>query len=172
MNSTSTSSSTLTSTSTSTSNSDVIKNANLSETKKLGKQSSPSKTRLDEKRAENWLNSKNHVKIETEESPERDNDLDPHTDIEPNGNNRNDEESMASTPLTPISPPTPVQVLSDDNSEEESAFILSRIEAQNAMLAQDPKNSNFETLKANFQAVKDSMTNTSQAEDTSIDWGK
>jgi len=41
-----------------------------------------------------------------------------------------------------------------DYGDEEVTYLLARLEEQNNLLQNDPKNSNFESLKANFQAIK------------------
>lgn len=51
--------------------------------------------------------------------------------------------------------------------DEEVAYLLARLEAQNNLLKSDPKNSNFETLKANFQAIKDK----DNSKGGNLDWG-
>jgi len=55
---------------------------------------------------------------------------------------------------------------SADYGDDEVAFLLARLEEQNNLLQNDPKNSNFESLKANFQAIKN------KEKDTDLDWGK
>jgi len=51
-----------------------------------------------------------------------------------------------------------------ENGDEEVAFLLARLEEQNNLLQNDPKNSNFESLKANFQAIKN------KEKDSDLDW--
>jgi cell division protein FtsB len=53
---------------------------------------------------------------------------------------------------------------SADYGDDEVAFLLARLEEQNNLLQNDPKNSNFESLKANFQAIKN------KEKDTDLDW--
>eukprot|EP00833_Pecoramyces_ruminatium_P006157 jgi/Orpsp1_1/1180189/evm.model.c7180000072448.1 len=53
---------------------------------------------------------------------------------------------------------------SAENGDEEVAFLLARLEEQNNLLQNDPKNSNFESLKANFQAIKNKEKN------SDLDW--
>jgi len=53
-----------------------------------------------------------------------------------------------------------------DYGDEEVNYLLARLEEQNNLLQNDPKNSNFETLKANFQAIKN------KEKDSDLDWGK
>ncbi|OUM69721.1 hypothetical protein PIROE2DRAFT_2362 [Piromyces sp. E2] len=52
-----------------------------------------------------------------------------------------------------------------DYGDEEVTYLLERLEEQNNLLQNDPKNSNFETLKANFQAIKN------KEKDSDLDWG-
>jgi len=51
-----------------------------------------------------------------------------------------------------------------DYGDEEVAYLLARLEEQNNLLQNDPKNSNFETLKANLQAIK------IKEKDSDLDW--
>jgi len=52
-----------------------------------------------------------------------------------------------------------------DYGDEEVTYLLARLEEQNNLLQNDPKNSNFESLKANFQAIKN------KEKDSDLDWG-
>ncbi|ORX79263.1 RabGAP/TBC [Anaeromyces robustus] len=51
-----------------------------------------------------------------------------------------------------------------DYQDEEVAYLLARLEEQNNLLQNDPKNSNFESLRANFQAIKN------KEKDSDLDW--
>ena len=52
-----------------------------------------------------------------------------------------------------------------DTGDEETNYLLARLEEQNNLLQNDPKNSSFESLKANFQAIKN------KEKDSDLDWG-
>jgi len=51
-----------------------------------------------------------------------------------------------------------------DTGDEEANYLLARLEEQNNLLQSDPKSSSFETLRANFQAIKN------KEKDSDLDW--